>query len=207
MILTTVLEVLNNLTIITDIRKYNSTYYELLTLLDRHDLTEDHTRYRELLHNSLLPGEYIYSIQKDYVSSDMLLQAKRELAYTFPVLLEAAPTSHLKIRARNSRYIDALVHCVTAMLAILFDVERYRIQLRYYDGTVYSTPNNYSRPSAYNILNYDHYIYRTLAPGVYRGVRLNLISGEHDSATLEQDGKFVGHLRPLHNYLFPENAI
>ncbi len=208
MVLLRILEVLTHLQTTTNPRNYNVNYYELLTLLNNPDLSVDYERYRELFYQSILPGVYSYNIHTvEYVPIDVLTQLRSNLSYRFPGLLKATPATHTRIRARVQEYLTILSTCITTMLNTLFDPECYRIQLRYYDGLIYSSPTSYSRKSTFEPLNYEHFIYRKLADNTYHGTLLNFISGEHSSCTITADSSYVGQLRALHNYLFPELNI
>lgn len=200
--------VLRKLQTTTDIGSYNALFYELITLLNREDFKLDISRYSQLFSDSILPGGFDYNMHVEQrIYWDYFVKLCQELHYKFDFLIRnIKPKQHAFARERNSEYLTTCHNFIISVCNTLFNPEHYRIQLRYYDGLIYSNKYcNYETP--FPSLNYEHFIYRRLADNSYYVTKLNLLSGDHRSSPLTPDEKYLGELRPLHQYLWPELSV
>ena len=196
--------VLRKLQSTTNIGSYNSLFYELITLLKTDDFAEDIKRYNHLFSDSILPGDFKYDLhveQRIYFSHFDKLQ--QELHFKFINLISnTTPRQHVTVREHNTECLTTCHNLIISACNTLFDPERYRIQLRYFDGVIYSIQcrtNKTNFPS----LNYEHYIYRKRSDGTYYATKLDLLRGEHTSGPVVKDRGFSN----LYNYLYPESCI
>lgn len=192
----------------TDIGSYNTMFYELITLLNHEDFELDIQRYNQLFSDSILPGEYDYDLHcEQRIFWDYFVKLRKELHYKFDFLIRnVKPKQHTFARERNTEYLTTCHNLITSVCSVLFNPEYYRIQLRYYDGLIYSNKcADYETP--FPSLNYDHFIYRRLADNSYYVTKLDLLKGDHRSSPLTPDEKHPGELRPLYQHLWPELSI
>ena len=196
--------VLRKLQSTTDIGSYNALFYELITLLSKEDFAEDIKRYNKLFSDSILPGTFNYNLHVEQrIYFDYFCKLQKELQYKFAYLItNTTNKKHAAARERNAEYLTTCHNLIISACSTLFDPECYRIQLRYFDGSVYSVPlrtNGTNFPS----LNYEHYIYRKRSDGSYYATKLDLLQGEHMSGPVVKDRGFTD----LYNYLYPETRI
>ena len=200
--------VLRKLQTTTDIGNYNALFYELITLLNRDDFAKDIQRYSKLFSDSILPGEFNYDLYVEQrIHWDYFVKLRQELHYKFRFLLQnTKPKQHASVREHNLEYLISCHKTIILVCSVLFNPEHYRIQLRYYDGLIYSNKYcNYETP--FPSLNYEHFIYRRLADNSYYVTKLDLLSGDHRSSPLTPDEKYLGELHPLRQHLWPELSV
>lgn len=200
--------VLRKLQSTTDIGSYNALFYELITLLNRDDFANDIQRYSELFTESILPGEFDGNINVEQrIYWGYFVELRQELHHQFDFLIRnIKPKQHKFIRERNAEYLTTCHNCITSACTTLFNPERYRIQLRYHDGLIYSfqfRTDDTNFPS----LNYDHFIYRHLGNDTYYATKLDLLHGEHSSSRITANPSKAWEFRPLHQYLWPELSV
>ena len=201
--------VLRKLQSTTDIGSYNALFYELITLLNCDDFANDIQRYSELLFSgSILPGEFDYNIHvEQHIYRDYFVKLRQELHYKFNFLLHnIKPKQHTFARERNTEYLTTCHNFIISVCNTLFNPEPYRVQLRYYDGLIYSVQVR-TDSTNFPSLNYDHFIYRSLGNDTYYATKLDLLKGDHRSSRLTPDEKYLGELRPLHQHLWPELSV
>ena len=200
--------VLRKLQSTTDIGSYNTLFYELITLLNRDDFANDIQRYSELFSGSILPGEFAYDIHVEQrIYWDYFVKLRQELHWKFDLLLRSIkPKQHAFARERNSEYLTICHNFIISVCNTLFNPEPYRVQLRYYDGLIYSVQ---FRTDATNFpsLNYEHFIYRSLGNDTYYATKLDLLCGEHSSSRITADPSRIYEFRSLHQYLWPELSV
>lgn len=200
--------VLRKLQVTTDIGSYNALFYELLTLLDRKDFELDISRYSQLFSDSILPGEFNYDLHAEQpVYWDYFVKLRQELHYKLHFLLQnTKPKRHASAREHYFEYLTSCHKTIMVICSVLFNPKHYRIQLRYYDGLIYSYKYcDYETP--FPSLNYEHFIYRCLADNSYYVTKLDLLRGNHRSSPLTPDEKYPGELRPLYQHLWPELSV
>ena len=200
--------VLRKLQSTTDIGSYNALFYELITLLNRDDFANDIQRYSKLFSESILPGEFNYDIHVEQrIYWDYFVKLRQELHYKFDFLIRnIKPKQHAFARERNAEYLTTCHNFITSACTTLFNPEHYRIQLRYYDGHIYSSQFR-TDDTNFPSLNHEHFIYRHLTDNSYYVTKLDLLNGNHRFSPLTPDEKYVGELRPLHQYLWPELSV
>ena len=200
--------VLRKLQSTTDIGSYNALFYELITLLNRDDFANDMRRYNELFNGSILPGEFDYDTHVEQrIHWDYFVKLRQELHYKFSVLLHnIKPKQHALARERNSEYLTTCHNFIISTCNTLFNPELYRVQLRYYDGTIYSVQVR-TDSTNFPSLNYDHFIYRSLGNNTYYATKLGLLHGEHSSSRITADPSKIYEFRPLHQHIWPELSV
>ena len=200
--------VLRKLQFETDIGSYNALFYELITLLNSDDFANDIQRYNKLLSESILPGEFDYNLHvEQHIHWGYLVKLRQELHYKFCFLLNATkPKQHASARERNFEYLTSCHNLIISVCRTLFDPEPYRVQLRYYDGIIYSVQ---SRTDVTNFpsLAYDHFIYRPLGNDTYHATKLDLLRGDHSSSRITTDVSLVWEFHPLYQHLWPELSV
>ena len=196
--------VLRKLQSTTNIGSYNSLFYELITLLKTNDFAEDIKRYSKLFSDSVLPDDFKYDLhveQRIYFSYFDKLQ--QELQCKFIGLIgNTVPSRHAIARERNTECLTRCHKLIASTCNTLFDPERYRIQLRYFDGITYSVKCRTGKTN-FPSLNHEHYIYRKLSDGTNYATKLDLIRGEHMSGPAVKGRGFTD----LYNYLYPETCV
>ena len=200
--------VLRKLQSTTDIGSYNALFYELITLLSRDDFANDIQRYNRLFSDSILPGEFSYDTHVEQrIFWDYFVKLRQELHYKFSILLHRIkPKQHALARERNSEYLTTCHNFIISVCNILFNPEHYRVQLRYYDGLIYSAQVR-ADGTNFQSLNYDHFIYRPLGNDTYYATKLDLLHGEHSSSRITADPSRIYEFRPLHQHLWPELSV
>lgn len=200
--------VLRKLQSTIDIGSYNALFYELITLLNRDDFANDIQRYNELLSESILPGEFNYNLYVEQrVCWDYFVKLRQELHCKFNFLLcNIKPKQHASARKRNSEYLTICHNFIISVCNTLFNPEPYRVQLRYYDGLIYSVQVR-TDSTNFPSLNYDHFIYRSLGNDTYHATKLDFIRGDHLSTTFSSGSTNLYEFIPLYNYIYPESVI
>lgn len=200
--------VLRKLQSTTDIGSYNALFYELIVLLNHEDFANDMQRYSELFTGSILPGEFDCNTHVEpRIYWDYFINLRQELHRKFCFLLNATkPKQHASARECNFEYLTSCSKAIMSICNTLFNPEHYRIQLRYYDGVIYSVQ---SRTDEINFpsLNYEHFVYRPLGNNTYYATKLDLLKGKHSSSRITTDPSKIWEFRSLHQHLWPELSI